>query len=138
MLCDATAGSGVTEKISVDLDKAVPVPELIDGEKNAVVGPYIENRSVTLQRNEVVTMNFTFHSLTRYSAFRLIFDYVVGSDKGSVAVDNQGQPFEVTGPADPNSFGSSTTLQGYRTAWGRSPGTGFREIAPGVPHPDCE
>lgn len=140
LLCDPNAGSNDVDVVVFDLDDDTPVPMIETSDGNS--RPYLQAKSVTLTRNEIVTIHVRFTTDTHSAIFDLRFDYESNGVPGSTFVNNLGIPFELTGPAAPDSFDASDvlagwTLNGYETLWVRGPGHPFSWVEPGTPDATC-
>lgn len=129
-LCDPTAGGGPVEKVEFDLDKQNPVPQYVNEETGEPSGPYFSRRAVTLAKDEQVTIHVVARTQEHFARFRLAIEYEVGDERGTLTVDDAGEPFRVTAP--PTRYDANYELippvRPYATMWERDIGGPFQEV----------
>lgn len=116
LLCAPPEGADVTEKMLFNLDRPVPVAQLVDenGEANS---RYFSQRTISLTRNERVTLDLTFDLTVTYTEWVIELDVVYGDVHETIRVDNLGGPFRLTGYGGGKPPGSYNGLRHYSEAY---------------------
>lgn len=96
-------GQGESDNVEmvIDFDALVPIARESGDEANSgephLGEPYFDRHKITLGDNEQEVITMPIRVTRYYVEFDLKFDYLVGTEKKSLVVDNDGQHFRVTG-----------------------------------------
>ncbi|MFF1819741.1 hypothetical protein ACFVWG_20745 [Kribbella sp. NPDC058245] len=90
-------GGGDLELLDFDLDSTQPIAHVMEENGTVTNTKYFSRRMVTLTKNEKVGFLLNFHTRDHHVRFSVTVDYQYGSnERGSMKLDNNGQPFEFT------------------------------------------
>ncbi|MCD2197698.1 hypothetical protein LQ327_30440 [Actinomycetospora endophytica] len=142
VFCEDNQGGGPVDAVAFDLDSSDPVAQVADIGGAPTGQPLFSAKQYTLQHDELLTFDLHFRTKLHHAKFIVDVDWDTPSNHGTYEVSDQGTPFEVTGPATPNSFDPDANtaqrpLTGYRTAWAIAPTGPYSQVTPGVGGSGC-
>jgi len=86
---------GDTSQMQIDLDAAVPVPQILD-DNVGPARPFFKVKRIGLAAGQKETLSIEMDTVRSAYEFTLSIDYEVGGEKFTSVVDRDGKPFRVT------------------------------------------
>jgi hypothetical protein len=114
----SSQGGAPTEQAVLDLDKTLPMPELVapDGSSR----PYFAVRTIQLKRHEQQVFVLTITSNRHSDMFDVEFDYMVSNQLRHLTLDNDGRHFHLTGYNCSGQSGIASYVKTYELTQGPS------------------
>ncbi|OZV81668.1 hypothetical protein CA850_10930 [Micromonospora echinospora] len=133
---NAPQGTAETVQIGYDLDRdpvfAQESTVVDDDPLPQLTGNYFASRKYTLKRDEQVTFRLSAVTREKYCEYTFRVEFIADGNVGSMDVDNQGRPFQVTALVTRNGLLDCSAYQQMHQTSGR----GWARVAPSSPCPE--